>query len=144
MELQDEPLEIALAGILPDVFDDALRKVGIYVVSDKKEFLPLPWQKISIEEKIAFEDELKKEIALTQNYIPSLFKEKANHKLAKTGFSALAKNSENDDVVFSIHGDAKEFIAVVHLTWSGKKEKDTRLQWTNLYQSLEEIIEIHG
>jgi hypothetical protein len=140
-ELPDEPLEIMMAGVLPCVFEHSRDKETFDSTVNERRFLSQPWQIISIEEKIAFEDELEKEIGSTKEYNPAIFKLKNNHLLAKTEFSALAKNSENDEVIFAIHGEAKGFIAVVHLTWSGKKEKDSRFPPTKLYQSLDEINE---
>jgi hypothetical protein len=140
-ELPDETLEVMMAGVLPCVFEHSRDAEPFDSTFKERRFLSEPWQKISIEEKIRFEDELEKEIGSTRSYIPAIFKQKNNHLLAKTEFSALAKNSENDDVIFAIHGEAKGFIAVVNLTWSGKKEKDSRFPLTNLYQSLDEINE---
>lgn len=140
-ELPDEPLEVMLAGVLSCVFEHFRDTEPFDPTVKVKEFLPFPWQRISVEEKIAFEDELEKEIGSAKSYIPAIFKQKNNHLLAKTGFSALAKNSKNNEVVFAVHGEAKGFIAVVNLTWSEKKEKDSRFPLTKLYQSLDEINE---
>lgn len=141
----DDELFLSLAGVLPCVFirsnepDDSTVK--------ERQFLSEPWRKITIEEKIAFEDELEKEIGLPRLYNKEIWNTPNNHPLAQTEFSALAKNSLTNEVVFSIHGEptiirenrkVSAFIAVVNLTWSSKKEVGN-LPQIKFYQDVDEI-----
>lgn len=138
VELIDEPIGIELAGVLRSVFNDLSDDPDDLSVKEKA-FLSEPWQKITIEEKIAFEDELEKEIGSTRFYDRFVFAQENTHILAKTDFSALAKNSTNEEIVFQIHGEAEGFIAVVNVTWSGKKETDENFPITKIYMSLDEL-----
>lgn len=86
-----------------------------------------PWFELSVERKIGLENELYKEIGLTETSLFDYLKLKHNtHKLADFEFSALATYCRNDDVLFATrkNGIGKNFV-VLHLTWKGKKEIDT-------------------
>ncbi len=58
-----------------------------------------------------------------------------NHVLWNLRSNAIAQRSDNDDVLFDIEGSAA--VAVVHLTWSGKKELDGRFPETRIFQSFD-------
>ena len=60
-----------------------------------------------------------------------------SHVLYGCGAEALARRVDCDDALFKINGK-KECLAVVHLTWSGKQEKDARWPSTEIYEDFEE------
>jgi hypothetical protein len=119
----DDPLQIKqieIAGIDRHIIEDIQQQ------NTSKSFIEKPWEEITIEQKIAYEDELNKEIDKTDKSIFNIFKPYTNnHKLAEFEFSALGKYQSNDDVLFRVvkQGFDKNF-AVIHLTWKGKREID--------------------
>jgi hypothetical protein len=86
-------------------------------------FLEGPRFQLDIDRKIGLENELFKEIGLTDNSFFDFLKLKRKHFLADFEFSALATYRCNDDVLFAVHkvGFGKNF-AIIHLTWKGEKE----------------------
>lgn len=120
-ELPNEDPEFEAAGIFRHVIEDN------FLVNPPKERIFAPWELISIEQKIAFEDELLNEIG---NKIPkgafNFFSSK-KHRLSDYEFHAMAKSCSNDDVLFAVNKEGKNTYdyAVIHLTWKGKlEEKD--------------------
>lgn len=147
VEFQEEQLTLQLAGVLPCVFEYHRNEDPVDLRVKERDFLSEPWQKITIEEKIAFEDELEKEIGLPRLYNKEIWNTPNNHPLAQTEFSALAKNTLTNEVIFSIHGkptiirenrEIAAFITVVNLTWSGKKEFGN-LPQIKFYHDLDEL-----
>jgi hypothetical protein len=132
-EMPNEPIRIDIAGLPQQIIED-------FIISDpSRPFVENPWVTISIEQKIAFEDELQKEINKKAGLLSSLFKSDSDHLLANFNCSALCKNDSNDDVLFSIYdnkGSDKNF-ALVHLTWTEKKENNQKLPTTILYDSFD-------
>ncbi|MCR1795691.1 hypothetical protein [Leptospira sp. id769339] len=88
------------------------------------DFVIPPWYSISIEQKIAFEDELFKELGEKSKipFLSKLFPSK--HVLSEFEVSALCKDARSDDVLFMVRNKKSDMeFAVVHLTWLGKKEQ---------------------
>ena len=114
-ELSKEELEFEAAGNYRHVIEDN------FLASPPKERIFEPWEYISIEQKIAFEDQLKKEIGKERGV--SSFKK---HKLCDYEFNAMATMVSNDVVLFSINkeGENKYEYAVVHLIWTGSIADD--------------------
>jgi len=75
----DEPIELHVAGVHYHVYEDYFENNRPFVIA--------PWQPIHIDQKIDLEDELLHEIGETN-----------------VSFSALAKHSLNDEVLFAVHG----------------------------------------
>lgn len=118
--LPNEPKRIDIAGIDRHVIEDFfLQKVSEVFVKE-------PWESISINQKIGFEDELNNELGLGKKSLFNFLKPRQEkHKLADFKFSALSKYKCNDDVLFvSRKQDFEKQFAVIHLTWKGKKEVD--------------------
>ena len=89
---------------------------------DELKFLP-PW--VKIESKGSFEEELLKEMS-------------KQHELYRKEFKAIAKREDNDTVLFEI---GKEEMAVVHLTWKGKKENSSKYPKTQIFNHWTEVYE---
>jgi len=81
-----------------------------------------PWEEISAHEEM-ISAELKKEVRKDD----PLFGKEA---------SAIARRKDCDDILFEIEGMPERF-AVVHLTWSGKKDLHSGFPETTLYSSLD-------
>lgn len=97
--------------------------------------LPENWELISIEQKIAFEDELAKEIGIYTK----------KHKLNDFDFCAIATSSINDDVLFAIHkqGGSKFNYAVIHLTWRQKFEDNDNFTMTEFFEDFNHFLNDH-
>lgn len=119
-DFPNEPKRIDIAGLDRHIIED------FFLQNKPRPFLEEPWFQLSIERKVGLEDELYKEIGLTETSFFDFFKPKHNtHKLADFEFSALATYRCNDDVLFATRkkGFEKNFV-VLHLTCKGKKEVD--------------------
>jgi hypothetical protein len=117
-DLPDEPKRIDIAGIERHEIED------FFLQNSSKLFVENPWEDISINQKIGYEDELHKELGLGRKFIFDFFKlDREKHELADFEFSALSKYGCDDDVLFIVRKQnfEKKF-AVIHLTWKGKKE----------------------
>jgi hypothetical protein len=131
-EMPNEPIRIDIAGLSQQIIDD-------FILSEPRPFVENPWVTISIEQKIAFEDELQKEIRKKGGLLSNLFKSDSSHLLTDFNCSALCKNDSNDDVLFSIHdkkGSDKNF-ALVHLTWTERDENNQKWPTTILYDTFD-------
>jgi hypothetical protein len=132
-EMPNEPIRIDIAGLSSQIIDD-------FLASDSSRlFVENPWVTISIEQKIAFEDELQKEIGKKGGLLSNLFKSDSRHLLTDFNCAALCKNESNDDVLFSIYdskGSDKNF-ALVHLTWTAKNESNPKWPATILYDTFD-------
>jgi hypothetical protein len=118
-DLQEEPKRIEIAGLYRHVIDDFFKS------GKPKELVGKPWQYVSISEKIAFENELKKELGvkIEKSFFDFFIGKPINHILLDFHFSALCKDQRSDDVFFVTSNEKSDNgFAVVHLTWSGKKE----------------------
>ena len=62
------------------------------------------------------------------------------HRLHGLDMRAVARRQDNDDVLF-VSADEPQTVAVVHLTWSGRREADPRWPDTTLFGSLEDWAE---
>jgi hypothetical protein len=113
-----EAKRIDIAGLDSHVIED------YFLTAPPGIFVEMPWEAITIEQKIAFETELNKELGLDGPAFWVFLKPKqVPHILANIAFSALCTNQCNDEVLFAIRGaEFDNKFAVVHLTWKGKKE----------------------
>lgn len=133
-ELKKEKIDIEIAGVFSHVIDD-------YFKTDPSSFfVEEPWEGITIDQKIAFENELMKEIGKEKGLIKRLIGSKKKHIMAEYNFSALCTSCRNDEVLFSIHSDKHNDydFALVHLTWKQKQE-DYKFPRTQFYKSFDDF-----
>lgn len=118
-ELPNEPTRIDIAGVDNKILQDFLQ------TNPPRPFVEEPWNELQIEQKIAFEDELKKELGIDEKSFLDIFRKPEKHILFDSEFSAFCHDQRNDDVLFEIRKPKfdKQF-ALVHLTWTSKKEKE--------------------
>jgi len=118
-ELPNEPKQINIAGADQDIIRDFL------LTNPPRPFVEAPWCELNIEQKIGFENELNKELGLIQKSFFNFINKPTKHLLSGSEFSAFCYDQRNDDVLFEIrnHNLNKQF-ALVHLTWTGKKERE--------------------
>lgn len=118
-EFPDEPIRIDIVGIDSNILQD------FFLTEPPRPFVEEPWNELEIEQKIAFEDELKKELGIKDRSFFDFLHQPANHILADIEFSAFCHDQRNDDVLFEIRKpDFNKQFALVHLTWTAKKEKE--------------------
>lgn len=118
-DLPEEPKRIEIAGLYRHVIDD------FFKLDKPKKLVDKPWHYLSIGEKIGLENELKKEVGVRiEKSLLDIFTGKpSNHILLDFDCSALCRDQRNDDVLFVTYNQTSDNgFAVVHLTWSGKKE----------------------
>ncbi|MCH1642939.1 hypothetical protein MJ257_22835 [Paenibacillus timonensis] len=73
-------------------------------------------------------------------YTNELYKElSSSHILKEEKVSIVARRMDCDEVLFKLLNKPQKY-AQVHLTWSGKPEKDIKWPRTKIYDSLEEWI----
>ena len=91
--------------------------------------------------KLNKNDDLWSVIDTSKNYFAQeLYKELGKeHILYDIQVKELARREECDDVLFLLL-DGSERYAVVHLTWSGKKEKNPLYPLTRLYNKFTDLI----
>lgn len=118
-ELPDEPKRIDIVGINSKIIQD------FFLTNPPRPFTDEPWDELQIEQKIAFEDELTKEIGINEKSFFDFINKKEKLILFDSEFSAFCHDQRNDDVLFEVrkHGFDKQF-ALVHLTWKGKGDKN--------------------
>lgn len=117
-EFPHEPKRIDIAGVDYTVIDDFIKE------ERSAQFVYSPWRQININIKIALEDELAKEVGAYVNQEDNIITLKcSDHPLSEVECVALMKFGPDDDVLFSLRKSGLNHqYAVVHLTWSGKKE----------------------
>ncbi len=76
----------------------------------------------------------------TGQYADNLVKElerevTEGHALWKVKMRAIAQRSDSDDVLFEIESEQGKY-AVVHLTWSGEPEPDSRWPDTRIFATI--------
>ncbi|MAQ75588.1 MAG: hypothetical protein CL613_04555 [Aquimarina sp.] len=131
----NELMQIDIIGIPSDIIED-------YFINQIPEpILHEPWVFISITQKIAFEDELKKEIGLSRKEELGFTNQKEeSHSLKNISVSALANNIMNDEVLFSInHPEIDCDFALVNLTWKGKIELNPKWPRTEYYKNFDDF-----
>lgn len=134
-ELQSEDIEFEAPGNFRHVIEDN------FINNPPKERIFEPWELISIDQKIAYEDELSKEISDNKrNRIFKLFNRK-KHRLYDYEFCAIAK-SNSDDVLFAINkqGASKFDYVVIHLTWKGKLEEDDKYPVSEFFETFDHFL----
>lgn len=118
-ELPDAPIRIDIAGVDHSLIRD-------YILENPpRPFVEAPWEALTIEQKIGFEDELRKELGATQTSLFRFMTNPPKHFLLDAEVSAFCRDQRNDDVLFAIKkADFDQHFALIHLTWTGKQEKD--------------------
>lgn len=136
-ELPNEDLEFEAVGNYRHVMEDN------FLSNPPKESIVEPWEYITIEQKIAFEDELFKEIGKTHKKGVLNFLKPKKHKLHGFEFSAMAKLGYNDDVLFAVNkkGENEFDYAVIHLTWKGKLEENDAYPGTAFFASFDHFLD---
>ncbi|WOI23606.1 hypothetical protein [Nonlabens ulvanivorans] len=118
-EFPNEPKRIDIAGVAWEVIND------FFLTQPTRPFVEEPWNELQIEQKIAFEDELHKEIGTKGHNFFDIFNKRKKHQLSGAEISAFCHDQRNDDVLFEIkNANLDKRFALVHLTWTGKKEKE--------------------
>lgn len=118
-ELPHEPKRVDIIGVDSKVLQDFLQ------TNPPRPFVEEPWNELQIEQKIAFEDELKRELGIGDKSIFNFLKTSERHILFDSEFSAFCHDQRNDDVLFEIRKpEFEKQFALVHLTWTSKKEKE--------------------
>ena len=124
-EFPNEPKRIDIVGVDRHVIED------FFLQPEPRPFVEEPWESITIEQKIAFESELKTEMGNYQlgfSFLGLFNFKPDNHVLADFEISALRHDSRSDDVLFVTRKrDCEKEFAVVHLTWRGEREIDGRM-----------------
>lgn len=119
-DLPNEPIQVNIAGVDGHVIND------FFLSPEPRPFTEKPWEPILIEQKLLFEDELRKEVGIRKNKTSSIskFLNIVNtHPLADYHFSALCQDSRFDDILFVTRKDGVETgFVVIHLTWRGSEE----------------------
>ncbi|OAV45079.1 hypothetical protein A3850_011535 [Lewinella sp. 4G2] len=135
-ELPNEELEFQAVGNYRHVIEDN------FLVNPPKERIFEPWEFITIEQKISYEDELLKEIGIGNPKGILNFLNSKSHKLSKYSFNAMAKSSRNDDVLFTVNekGENKFEYAVVHLTWKSKFEENDNYPIAEFFEDFDHFL----
>lgn len=135
-ELPNEDLAFEAVGNYRHVIEDN------FLVNPPKERIFEPWQCITIEQKISYEDELFKEIGKTTKKGILNFLKPKKHKLSEYVFNAMAKLCSNDDVLFSMNkkGESKFDYAVIHLTWKGKLEENDNYPRAEFFEDFDHFL----
>ncbi|MCR8558753.1 hypothetical protein KXD93_13935 [Mucilaginibacter sp. BJC16-A38] len=131
----NRPIQVDIIGIDWHVIDD------FFLQPVSRSFTEEPWEPISIEQKLLFEEELQKELGIySPNISLSIFKLFNNaqaHPLADFYFAALCRR--NDDILFvSRKKEIDTQFAVIHLTWKGSTEKKN-FPVTTFYKDFDEF-----
>ncbi len=113
-EYPDEPMEFHIAGVPAYVYEDYFE--------NNKDFLIEPWDTLTIEQKIDFEDELLRETTLTE-----------------LGFTALAKHRLENDILFFI-GQSLTPFAVINLRFREKLEAGEVFSVKNYYPEFDDFV----
>ncbi|MFT6148161.1 MAG: hypothetical protein ACJAUH_000842 [Saprospiraceae bacterium] len=135
-ELPNEDLEFEAAGNYRHIIEDN------FLANPPKERIFEPWEFITIEQKISYEDELFKEIGKTSKKGILDFLKLKKHKLNEYEFNAMAKLSSNDDVLFTVNkkGENKFDYAVIHLTWKGKIEENDNYPKIEFFEDFDHFL----
>lgn len=86
-----------------------------------------PWQPVSIAGREAYEHELQLEVT-------------PGHPLYEAKVTAIARTCHDDNVLFRLHKQKEAALAVVHLTFRGRPERDTKWPATILYRDLDHWV----
>lgn len=132
-ELKDEPKRVDLAGVDTKIIED-------FIISNpQRTFVVEPWKPITIDQKLSYETELKKETFMLSSSWNIFKSKKQKHILSDVDISAFCKDSTADNILFEIRSKSfdKKF-ALVHLTWSGKLEGE-KFPITKLFSDYDEF-----
>lgn len=132
-EFPDDKKRIDIAGLFRHVIEDFIQE------DPPRPFVEEPWEIITIQQKILFEQELQKEIKKTSSSFFNVFKSTTKHILADYECSAICKNGGKDEILFSIHHNngSNNHYALVHLTFKGKVEENIVFPLTILFDSFD-------
>lgn len=95
-ELPEEPKKIHLAGVDTKIIEDFI------IENPTRAFVEYPWEAISIEKKLAFEDMLYKEIDSSGSIVDYLRSHSTNTILKGATVSAICINVNSSQVLFEI------------------------------------------
>jgi predicted CopG family antitoxin len=96
--------------------------ISNFLIEHKKRKYLEPW--ILIDNGEIYETELCKEVS-------------QGHLLFQIKVKAIARRRDRDDVLFEMKSNQYSF-ALVHITWSGKKEKDIKWPYTEFFKTWDE------
>lgn len=135
-ELPNEEKEFEAVGNYRHLIEDN------FLSTPPKERILEPWEYISVEQKIIYENELFKEIGKNESKRFLNFFKPKNHKLNEYEFNAMAKMSSNDEILFTLRkkGENKFEYAVINLTWKGKLEKNDNFPRTEYFESFKDFF----
>lgn len=125
-DFPDDPLRIDIAG------------VNLQTLELPADYFTGPWSSLSIADKLGLENELRKEVQPQDLTLKRLFDNE--HLLSNANYSAFARFAPSDDVLFEVYGAKPNFqFAVVHLTWTGKRERWPHYPSTSYYTDLDDF-----
>jgi hypothetical protein len=129
----DEIKRIDIIGLSYHIIEEFFQK------NSTIPFVEEPWETITVEQKFLFETELQKEIKENSSFWERVIKSTSKHILADYECSAICKNIQTDDILFSIHNNniPDKSYAIVHLTFSGKKETNTLFPLTTFFENFD-------
>lgn len=134
---EDFPDEITVygLGVSRQIIED------YFEASPPKVFVEEPWYTLGLHQKIGLEKELLREIGDGNfSFWDKLRGKTKSHVLTEFFCSANARSSMADDVLFEIESKNADYaFAVVHLTWSGKKERFVNCPGTDFYKNFDEF-----
>lgn len=121
-----DPLRIDIAG------------VNLKILELPADYFTGPWSSLSIAEKLGLENELRKEVQPHDSALKRLFDNE--HLLSNATYSAFARFAPSDDVLFEVYDAKTNFqFAVVHLTWTGKRERWPHYPSATYYTDLDDF-----
>jgi hypothetical protein len=137
-EFEDFPNEVTVygLGINRQVIED------YFISNPPKLFVEEPWYVLRTNQKIGLEEELLKEIGNGKVSFWDRLRNKSveQHKLVYFNCSAYANYGASDDILFEVESENSDYtFAVVHLTYSGKKEKFAVCPHTDFYRNFDEF-----
>lgn len=118
-----------------------------FISKPPKLFVEEPWYVLEPHQKIGLEKELMKEIGDGKVSFWNRLRNKQveQHKLIYFNCSAYASYGPSDDVLFEIESRNSDYtFAVVHLTWSGKREKFVVCPHTDFYKDFNTFMIARG
>jgi len=136
-ELPNEEKEFEAVGNYRHIIEDN------FLSRPPKERILEPWEAINVKQKIAYENELFKEIGKNDQKSILDFLKGKKHKLCEYEFSAMAKLGSNDEVLFTLkkENESKFEYAVINLTWKQKIEKNDKFPRVDFFENFNDFIE---
>lgn len=135
-ELPNEDLKFEAAGNYRHILED------YFLTNPTNKRIFKPWEFITIEQKISYEDELDKEIGRFNKKGSLDLSKTKKHQLDEYKFTAIAKLGYNDDVLFTVNrkGNNEYDYAVIHLTWKGKLEENDAYPKVDFFENFDHYL----